>query len=192
MDPPGPPPQAPLWGSHCCCHNVFTVLFAGASGFPLTVASARSSFLTVGRGRETENRSVCGVSLHAPSRPESSHGSLSSPSSSRSSWPPHLSTPPGSGCTRPCPPPAPSPGSVSLHHPRHPCPRSQTDPSSAFSPALPLCGKSVSYSVMYETLCNPMDSSPPGSSVHGILQATKHTGVGCHFLLQGIFLTVVI
>ena len=33
------------------------------------------------------------------------------------------------------------------------------------------------------TLCNPMDCSPPGSSVHGILQAR----VGCHFLLQGIF-----
>ena len=29
-----------------------------------------------------------------------------------------------------------------------------------------------------------MDCSPPGSSVHGILQAF---GVGCHFLLQGIF-----
>ena len=29
------------------------------------------------------------------------------------------------------------------------------------------------------TLCNPMDCSPPGSSVHGIL----------HALLQGIFLT---
>ena len=35
--------------------------------------------------------------------------------------------------------------------------------------------------------CNPMDCSPPGSSVHGILQA--RTGVGCHFLLQGIFPT---
>ena len=33
-----------------------------------------------------------------------------------------------------------------------------------------------------------MDCSPPGSSVHGIIQA-KNTGVGCHFLLQGIFLT---
>ena len=30
-----------------------------------------------------------------------------------------------------------------------------------------------------------MDYSPPGSSVHGI--SGKHTGVGCHFLLQGIF-----
>ena len=33
-----------------------------------------------------------------------------------------------------------------------------------------------------------MDCSLPGSSVHGILQA-KNTGVGCHALLQGIFLT---
>ena len=35
------------------------------------------------------------------------------------------------------------------------------------------------------TLCDPMDFIPPGSSVHGILQA----GVGCHFLLEGLFLT---
>ena len=33
------------------------------------------------------------------------------------------------------------------------------------------------------TLCNPMDSSPPGSSVHGNSPG-KNTGVGCHFLLQ--------
>ena len=41
------------------------------------------------------------------------------------------------------------------------------------------------------TLCDPMDYSPLGSSVHGILQARepKKTGVGCHALLQGIFLT---
>ena len=38
------------------------------------------------------------------------------------------------------------------------------------------------------TLCNPMDHSPPGSSVCGILQA-RIIGVGCHFPLQGIFLT---
>ena len=31
-----------------------------------------------------------------------------------------------------------------------------------------------------------MDCSPPGSSVHGI--PGKNTGVGCHFLLYGIFL----
>ena len=38
------------------------------------------------------------------------------------------------------------------------------------------------------TLCNPMNYSPQGSSVHGILQA-RIPGVGCHFLLQEIFLT---
>ena len=38
------------------------------------------------------------------------------------------------------------------------------------------------------TLCNPMDCSIPGSSVHGIFPG-KGTGVGCHFLLQRIFLT---
>ena len=32
-----------------------------------------------------------------------------------------------------------------------------------------------------------MDCGLPGSSVRGILQA--RTGVGCHFFLQGIFLT---
>ena len=42
------------------------------------------------------------------------------------------------------------------------------------------------------TLCDPMDSSLPGSSAHGILsQASpgKNTGVDYHFLLHGIFLT---
>ena len=39
------------------------------------------------------------------------------------------------------------------------------------------------------TICDPMDcNSPPGSSVHGIFPG-KNTGVGCHFFLQGIFLT---
>ena len=33
---------------------------------------------------------------------------------------------------------------------------------------------------------DPLDYSPPGSFVHGILR--KNTGVRCHFLLQGIFL----
>ena len=37
-------------------------------------------------------------------------------------------------------------------------------------------------------LCNPMDYSPPGSSVHGGSPG-KNTGVGCHALLQGIFPT---
>ena len=33
------------------------------------------------------------------------------------------------------------------------------------------------------TLCDPIDGSPPGSPVPGILQAGKNTGMGCHFLL---------
>ena len=38
------------------------------------------------------------------------------------------------------------------------------------------------------TLCDPMDYSPPGSTVHGDSPG-KNTGVGCHGLLQGIFPT---
>ena len=45
----------------------------------------------------------------------------------------------------------------------------------------------LSHSVVL-TLCNPMDSSPPGTSVHGGSPG-KNTGVGCHALLQGIFPT---
>ena len=36
------------------------------------------------------------------------------------------------------------------------------------------------------TLCNPIDYSPPGSSVQGN-HPSKNTGVDNHFLLQGIF-----
>ena len=36
------------------------------------------------------------------------------------------------------------------------------------------------------TLCDPMDRSPSGSSVHGDSPG-KNTGVGCHALLRGIF-----
>ena len=35
-----------------------------------------------------------------------------------------------------------------------------------------------------QTLCNPMDCSPTGSSVHGD-SLGKNTGVGCHSLFQG-------
>ena len=48
-----------------------------------------------------------------------------------------------------------------------------------------LCGGLVAQSC--PTLCNPMDCSLPGFSVHGILG--KNTRVGCHALLHGIFLT---
>ena len=36
--------------------------------------------------------------------------------------------------------------------------------------------------------CDPMECSPPGSSVHGDSPG-KNTGMGCHVLLQGIFPT---
>ena len=36
------------------------------------------------------------------------------------------------------------------------------------------------------TLCNPVNCSPPGSSVHGNSPG-KDTGAGCHAFLQGIF-----
>ena len=38
------------------------------------------------------------------------------------------------------------------------------------------------------TLCDPMDHSPPGSSVHGD-SPVKNTGVGCHDFLKGVFPT---
>ena len=38
------------------------------------------------------------------------------------------------------------------------------------------------------TLCDPIDCSPPGSSFPGNSPG-EGTGAGCHFLLQGIFLT---
>ena len=38
------------------------------------------------------------------------------------------------------------------------------------------------------TLCDLMDYSPPGSSVHGDSPG-KNIGVGCHAFLQRIFLT---
>ena len=44
------------------------------------------------------------------------------------------------------------------------------------------------------TFCNPVNCSPPGSSVSGMLlcpwdSPSKNTGMGCHALLQGIFPT---
>ena len=41
---------------------------------------------------------------------------------------------------------------------------------------------------LFLTLCDAMDCSLPGSSVHGYSPG-KDTGVGCHALLQGIFPT---
>ena len=39
------------------------------------------------------------------------------------------------------------------------------------------------------TLCDPMDCGPLSSSVHPRDSPGKNTGMGCHALLQGIFLT---
>ena len=39
------------------------------------------------------------------------------------------------------------------------------------------------------TLCNPMDCSPPSSSVHGVFQARRNTAVGSHSFLEDIFPT---
>ena len=44
-----------------------------------------------------------------------------------------------------------------------------------------MCACSVAQSC--PTLCDPMDCSWPGSSVHGD-SAGKNTGVSCHFLFQ--------
>ena len=38
-----------------------------------------------------------------------------------------------------------------------------------------------------EVVSDPVDRSPPGSSVHGF--CSKNTGVGCHVILKGIFPT---
>ena len=51
--------------------------------------------------------------------------------------------------------------------------------------SLCVCAKSLQ---LFLTFCDPMDCSPPGSSIHEILQAGT-LEVGYHFLLQGIFLT---
>ena len=44
------------------------------------------------------------------------------------------------------------------------------------------------YIQLIPMLCDPMDCSLAGSSVQGNFSG-ENTGVGCHFLLQGIFLT---
>ena len=51
---------------------------------------------------------------------------------------------------------------------------------------IPLLCAVLSHLVM--SLCNPMDCSPPGFSVHGDSPG-KYTGVGFHVLLQWIFPT---
>ena len=62
----------------------------------------------------------------------------------------------------------------------------------------PLLCRQILYQLSYQkesevaqlcpTLCDPMNCSQPGSSVHGDFPG-KNTGVCCHALLQGIFPT---
>ena len=59
--------------------------------------------------------------------------------------------------------------------------------SKLYAPILSSCVHAKSLQLC-PTLCNPMDYSPLGSSVHGDSPG-KNTGVGCHALLQGILLT---
>ena len=53
------------------------------------------------------------------------------------------------------------------------------------NPSVLCCAKLL---YLCPTLCDPMDCSLPGSSVRGNSPG-KNTDVGCHALLQGIFLT---
>ena len=53
-----------------------------------------------------------------------------------------------------------------------------------FNKAIPIAAAAAAAKSLQSclTLCDPIDGSPPGFPVPGILQA--RTQVGCHFLLQ--------
>ena len=79
-----------------------------------------------------------------------------------------------------------SPSAVILEPPEIKSDTVSTVPHLAYNPVNIFCCCLVAKSCL--TFCNSMDYSPPASSVCGISQA-RITGVGCHFLLQGIFLS---
>ena len=58
--------------------------------------------------------------------------------------------------------------------------KSNIFPAESFFTKLVLC----LVAQLYPTLCDPMDCSLPGSSVHGV-SPDKNTGVGCRALLHG-------
>ena len=60
--------------------------------------------------------------------------------------------------------------------------------SSELSDFSSYCNTYVEHTQLCLALCDRVDYSPPDPSVDGIFPG-KNTGVGCHFLLQGIFLT---
>ena len=97
-------------------------------------------------------------------------------------------------------------GGCKTANPRTTCTAAAPEPQSIRLPSQPLPGPRVpscgglwyflcSFAVCLNlplsrsglTLCDPMDCSLPGSSVHGISQAKILEWVACHFLLQGIF-----
>ena len=55
-------------------------------------------------------------------------------------------------------------------------------------PVMTMCCVLCLVAQLCPTLCNSVDCTPPGPSVHGDSPG-KNTGVGCHALLQGIFPT---
>ena len=76
---------------------------------------------------------------------------------------------------------------------RHPSYQSSSAGEGSFSNTLFVGGKVLILTLCTcaqscPTLCDPMDGSSPGSSVHGIFQA-RNTGVGFNFLFRGIFQT---
>ena len=85
-------------------------------------------------------------------------------------------------CTKPCP--QHSSGASFWMSELRLCKRMISFNSAKVHPSAVLC--LVAQSCL--TLCNPMDCSQPGSSVHGD-SSGKNTGGGCHVLLQGIFQT---
>ena len=60
-------------------------------------------------------------------------------------------------------------------------------PTGCVVPWFPHLVFSVSH--LCPTLCNPVDCSPPGSSIHGDSPG-KNTGVDCHSLLQALLVTI--
>ena len=87
-----------------------------------------------------------------------------------------------------CPLPL-EPPSYSTSTPSHPCRLLQSTRLSSLG--CTATSHSVQFSSVAQsctTLCDPMDYSPPGSSVHGDSPG-KNTGVDCHALLQGVFPT---
>ena len=59
---------------------------------------------------------------------------------------------------------------------------------SEIAPSIKEKWSEVKITQVCSTLCDFMDCSPPGTSVHGDSPG-KNTAVDCHFLLQGIFPT---